>query len=158
MTGNLDVNQQDLAGHDDLPDSIRESLLASGLPGSFARFELDFAVDALRVAEWASRRVLILGETDSGAIAVDFDDGAVWWLQGEILSPGELQSPAYRQFVNSSLAAFVQCVERCATLLQDLGPDSSGLEQVVRSVDEEALEADREGVWRDVVLDWDAGL
>jgi hypothetical protein len=158
VTGELAISEQDLAGLGDLPDHIRDSLVACGLPARFERFEVVFNVGSLRTAERNRRSVLILGETESGAIALDIEEGSVWWLQNEIVVPAELRAPAYRQFVNSDLAAFVRCVVECARIVQDRDPDSTSLEEVVRAHDHQALEAASEGVWRDVLLDWSAGL
>jgi hypothetical protein len=101
---------------------------------------------------------LILGETDSGAVAVDLASGSVWWLQGEITSPRELRLSGYRQFINSGIRALVRCAEAYADLLEEFGPDADRLRSLVQSADPEALDSDREGVWRDVVLNWSAGL
>ena len=158
MTSRVEVARQYLDGLVDVPDHIRESLISCGLPSGFDRFDICFSVDSLKIADWNDNRFLILGETESGAVAVDLVDASVWWLLGEVSQPPELRSRADRQFINSSIRAFVSCVEACAALLTEAGPDSARLQQIVRSADEEALASERQGVWRDVVLDWEAGL
>lgn len=158
MDSHIEVAQEDLDRLDNVPDHICESLVDSGLPATFDRFEICFSADSLRTADRDGGRFLLLGETDSGAVAVDLIDGSVWWLQAEISHRSELRSPSYRQFVNSNVRAFVHCVEAYAELLRSSGPDGARLRHIVASTDDEALNNSREGVWRDVVLDWDAGL
>ena len=155
--GSVAVSSDDVARLQ-LPADIRNALLSTRLPAVFHHFDVACDATSFRVEERDSAQFLVLGSTDAGSVAVDLSDGSVWWLQNAIHHPPELRSRAYRQFINSDIAAYARSVAGCEDLLREIGPAADRLRALIAEVDPPALDDGRHGVWRDVVLDWEAGL
>lgn len=158
MMDSIAVSRSDFVGLDDVPPTVLESLVEVGLPSRFDRFEIDFSPKRFSIAMLGDDRFLAIGGSESGSVAIDLQDGSVWWILRAIDHPLELRTPGYRQFFNGNIGAFVRCAKASEALLDDAGTDAVRLREIIREIDSNALAPDREGVWLDVVGDWEAGL
>lgn len=156
MADDLRLTPEDLMALD-LPSHIVEMLTSVAIPRWFDRFEIRSDSGSVHVKTRGSDAFVVLGSTDSGDLAVRLDDGSVWWLLAPHASGApELRHPGDEQFINSDLNAFARCVDEWSALLADGA--AHDLRRAISHVDPAALDPKNEGVWRDAILDLDAGL
>ena len=156
MVKDLHLTPSDLAAFD-LPSPLVAMLTSVAIPSWFDRLEVECDSTSLRVETRGVDAFVVLGTADSGRLAVRVPDGSVWWLLSPRSSgPTELHHLANEQFVNSDLYAFARCVDASRALLAD--GTANDLRQAIDSIDPAALSPENEGVWRDTVLDREAGL